>query len=129
MQNQGKNKIGMGVIAALLLGGVSLFYYKKQRADLIDQNRNKLIKVEQNLMLFRLHNRRFPTSSEGLLALSKAPAGLATWKGPYLPEESLMDVWGQPLQYEMLDARKFKLKSAGPDGSFGSVDDVIYPKQ
>ena len=36
--------------------------------------------------------------------------------------------WNQPFCYELLDAAtgRFRLWSAGPDGTFGTEDDLVY---
>ena len=42
-----------------------------------------------------------------------------------LAEGETVDGWGVPLLYQS-DGRGFQLLSAGPDGQFGSPDDVEY---
>jgi general secretion pathway protein G len=53
-----------------------------------------------SLDLFYLDNGRYPTSSEGLGALVKRPAGAASWNGPYLKGAAVpIDPWGRPYIY------------------------------
>ena len=51
--------------------------------------------------------------------------------GPYMharretPESEALDPWRTPVRYERsADGRSFKLGSAGPDGTFGTDDDI-----
>jgi len=38
------------------------------------------------------------------------------------------DAWGRPLRYERLSDSGFRLTSAGPDGRFGTKDDIIVER-
>ena len=38
------------------------------------------------------------------------------------------DAWGRPLRYEKLSDSGFRLTSAGPDGTFGTKDDIIVER-
>ena len=54
------------------------------------------------LELFYLHNGGYPSEQVGLTALVKAPAGVATWNGPYLKaQDGLTDPWGRPYRYRV----------------------------
>jgi hypothetical protein len=37
----------------------------------------------------------------------------------------LLDAWGRAIQYEKISDSAFRLKSAGPDGEFGTADDIV----
>ena len=67
-----------------------------------------------------------PTSGQGLDALVTNP-GLPNWKGPYLKDPYLTwispDAWGTPLRYSLV-GRTYEIRSAGPDGTFGTPDDL-----
>ncbi len=67
----------------------------------------------------------------GLYALLVEPTDdllRATWEGPYLQSEMhVFDAWGNPLAYEnpgQHNVDGYDLASAGPDGRFGTVDDI-----
>ncbi len=52
------------------------------------------------------------------------------WRGPYLDLESedLEDGWGNALQYSTADGLpEGQIKSAGPDKTFGTSDDIVFP--
>jgi general secretion pathway protein G len=56
--------------------------------------------ISTALELFYLHNGGYPSEQAGLSALVKAPAGVPTWRGPYLKSpEALVDPWGRPYRY------------------------------
>ena len=85
-------------------------------------------KLDESLTMYKLDTARYPTTEEGLQALIEGPATARNWKGPYTEAEKLNDTWGKPLQYELINARTFKITSAGSDGEFGTDDDIIFPK-
>ncbi len=47
---------------------------------------------------FRLDTSRYPTTQEGLQALTVNP-GIDNWDGPYLKKQVPNDPWGRPYQY------------------------------
>lgn len=52
--------------------------------------------IESALELYFIDNGQYPTTTQGLGALSVAPAGTAAWSGPYLKNaEALHDPWCQ----------------------------------
>jgi len=78
------------------------------------------------LLKFRIDTGSFPSTSEGLAALLKAPGNKAAkWKGPYidnLPD----DPWGNPYKYRYPGSKnpnKYDLYSLGQDGT-ESADDI-----
>lgn len=79
---------------------------------------------------FRMDTGRYPTSEEGLSALVQAPAGLVTWRGPYLDTAVPADPWGRPYIYEApadgdSPPRVGSLGSDGQPGGTGSAADVF----
>ncbi|MBV9080251.1 MAG: type II secretion system major pseudopilin GspG [Elusimicrobia bacterium] len=69
---------------------------------------------------------RFPSTSEGLEALRRAPAGIASWQGPYLKKSVPVDPWKTPYVYLSPGARNrdYDLFSDGPDLKEGGDDDI-----
>lgn len=82
--------------------------------------------ISMGLDTFELHNGRFPTTSEGLQALSSNPASLPNWKGPYLKKKEAKDPWGKEYQYKSPGTHNsdYDLYSFGPNGVEGDNDDV-----
>lgn len=81
---------------------------------------------------FRMNCDRFPTSEEGLVALSVKPDSdelAEKWRGPYLKDGSkLKDAWGRDFIYVspgQYNQNTYDLSSAGPDGRPGTDDDIV----
>jgi general secretion pathway protein G len=75
------------------------------------------------LDLFYLDLGRYPTSSEGLVALVQRPAGSAGWNGPYLKNAFVPnDPWGHPYKYRAPGEHgPFEIVSLGSDGKEGGT--------
>ncbi len=75
------------------------------------------------LDLYRLDMGTYPSSDQGLSALSAPPAGAAGWNGPYLSDESgTLDPWGHRYEYRnpsQRTGRAFDIASYGADGKPG----------
>jgi general secretion pathway protein G len=78
------------------------------------------------LDLYYLDNGRYPTSSDGLGALTQKPDGAATWNGPYLKGNSVPnDPWGRPYVYKVPGQHgAYDIVSLGPEGREGDPSAV-----
>jgi general secretion pathway protein G len=66
---------------------------------------------------FRLDVGRYPTTQEGLQALTQKPGGVDRWDGPYLRKEVPNDPWGRPYIYKSPgDHGPYDILSYGADG-------------
>src|SRR5215213_8151656 len=72
--------------------------------------RTDLSQMETALDLFRADTGRYPTSAEGLAALVSPPAGVPSWRGPYLKRDVPSDPWRNLYTYSTLTP------AAGPAG-------------
>ena len=73
----------------------------------------------QALDQFRLDVGRYPTTQEGLNALSANP-GVDKWEGPYLKKGLPADPWDRPYQYQSPGTHgEYDLQSYGRDGQPG----------
>jgi general secretion pathway protein G len=73
----------------------------------------------QALDQFRLDTGRYPSTQEGLNALSVNP-GIEKWDGPYLRKVLPNDPWNRPYQYQSPGTHgEYDLFSYGRDGSPG----------
>lgn len=86
------------------------------------------------LDLYKLDNGGYPDSTQGLVALIKAPAGAPSWHGPYLAKAILpVDPWGHPFNYRMPGQHgEFDVWSYGSDnqeGGEGEAQDVTSWQQ
>ena len=69
---------------------------------------------------YRLDVGRYPSTEEGLQALTAAPAGAARWAGPYLQKAVPAVPWGKPYQYRQPGEHgEYDLLSWGADGKPG----------
>ncbi len=62
--------------------------------------------------------------SERMASDGQAPAALEELRR-FHPAMSLRDAWGREIRYERLSDSSFRLTSAGPDGEFGTADDIV----
>jgi len=70
----------------------------------------------------------YPKGRNGLIDLIQQPRDGANWHGPYLQSDAVpKDPWGNDYQYECPGKHNpsfYDLSSAGPDGRFGTDDDI-----
>lgn len=111
--------IGMltGIVAPRLMGQIG----RSERTVA----RGQIDALDKGLESFRLDMGRYPTNSEGLQALTQAPAGDARWRGPYLKGSVPLDPWGSAYQYRSPGSagRDFDLVSLGRDRAVGGSGD------
>ncbi len=90
--------------------------------------------VQQALDMYKVDNRSYPSTEEGLQALLAKPADetrSVAWDGPYLSEDTLpVDPWGNGYRYEYPPTRGKSrdvpnIWSAGPDGKDNTEDDIV----
>jgi len=74
-----------------------------------------------SLDLFYLDNGRYPTTSEGLVALAQRPGSVESWNGPYLRSGAVPnDPWGHPYVYRSPGEHgAYDIISYGSDGQEG----------
>lgn len=83
-----------------------------------------------SLDLYHLEVGRYPTSDEGLLALSERPAGVSNWHGPYLKKKDIpTDPWGNNYRYrspgENGDYDLFSFGRDNAGGGSGEDTDLV----
>lgn len=59
----------------------------------------QISEIEKSLEVYKLDVGRFPTTEEGLEALTTKPASVSGWTGPYMKGGVPMDPWGKPYKY------------------------------
>jgi len=92
------------------------------------KSKTAAIQVQQlsgALDLYRLGVGRYPTQSEGMMALVQRPDGVDGWNGPYVQKkEMLVDPWGAPFQYRIPGQHgPYDLFSLGADKQEGGEDE------
>jgi general secretion pathway protein G len=122
-------------IISLLLGLVGprvLSYLGESR---VKTTRLQIESFGSALDLFYLDTGRYPTSSEGLDALTQRPSNVAIWNGPYLKGGRVpADPWGHPYQYRspverMLPYEILSFGSDGREGGAGTAADISNAEQ
>jgi len=75
------------------------------------------------LDLFYLDTGRYPSTAEGLAALTQRPAGSNSWNGPYLKGSIVpTDPWGHPYVYRSPGEHgAYDILSYGADGQEGGT--------
>jgi len=115
----------LGVLAAMVMPRLS---GRSEQAKVSVAKTDISANIATALDLYELDNGRYPTTEQGLSALSTKPGDLsegANWNGPYLKKEPL-DPWGKAYQYKYPathEGQDYDLYSFGPDGA-ESEDDV-----
>ena len=115
----------MGMLMATLAVGIAGQLRNAERKNAKAQ----ITRIEQALEFYRLDNRRFPTTDQGLDALvakpSAPPEPLDYNPAGYIKRDALVDPWGQPFQYRVPGDHNpytFDIWSLGPDGVEGGDD-------
>jgi general secretion pathway protein G len=115
----------MGMLMATLAVGIAGQLRNAERKNAKAQ----ITRIEQALEFYRLDNRRFPTTDQGLEALvskpSAPPVPLDYNPAGYIKRDALVDPWGQPFQYRVPGDHNpytFDIWSLGPDGVEGGDD-------
>lgn len=91
--------------------------------------RQSIERISSVLDLYRLDVGSYPTTDQGLQALSVRPGGLVSWNGPYLKGEAApADAWGRPYLYRNPSTRAgrdYDLCSRGPNAAADGATDLI----
>jgi len=83
----------------------------------ITVTRTKIGDIEQGVQIFAMgHGGKLPDSLEELTVGKDGEDGI-------LKPGALVDAWGTPFTYSK-QGQKFTITSAGPDGNFGTEDDL-----
>lgn len=97
------------VIIGLLAGYVAPRYFSQVGKSETQVARAQIDALEKALDQYRLDNRRYPTSEEGLAAIQ-----------PYLKKTLPNDPWGRPYLYRTPGQRgEYEVYSYGRDGKAG----------
>jgi general secretion pathway protein G len=110
------------VIIGLLAGFVAPRYFAQVGKSQVKVARAQIDALDKALDSYRLDVGRYPTSEEGLQALSVAPSNESNWAGPYLKKGVPLDPWGRPYIYVQPGTHgDFDLLSYGKDGKEGGT--------
>jgi hypothetical protein len=125
---RGENKVamlGVGGIAFTFVVGTALFYFRlvptygpfeAMQAGMAEQ----MMRIDAGqIALYKHQHGRLPKTFAEIPKGQRVPfAPVDYWGRP-------TDTWGKPLDYTVNDDGTFELRSAGPDGQFGTADDIV----
>lgn len=116
------------ILAALSAIVVPKFSNRSKDAK-ITAAKTDIANLEVALDSFEIDTGRYPTSTEGIMALVREPSGVNedTWKGPYLKRGVPKDPWQNEYVYKypgQYNEYGYDLYSFGPDGLQGTEDDI-----
>jgi general secretion pathway protein G len=113
----------LGILAALVL---PKFSGRTEQARLAAAQ-TQIATFKTALDAFEVDTGTYPRGSDGLRQLIVQPADVTGWRGPYLSSDIPLDPWQHAYTYEYpgrLNPSGFDIVSAGPDGQFGTADDI-----
>ena len=109
--------IVVAAIIALLAGLVVPQFIKQEEKATAKATKAQIELFGTALDTFRLDVGRYPTSQEGLQALTQKPGGVERWDGPYLKKEVPPDPWNKPYIYKSPGEHgPYDIISYGADG-------------
>jgi general secretion pathway protein G len=108
------------VIIGLLAAYVAPRYFSQVGRSEVRSAQAQIAALRNALDAYRLDMGGYPTTEQGLAALSTRPQNAARWNGPYLQRAVPPDPWGRPYQYRSPGEHgEFDLLSLGKDGQPG----------
>jgi general secretion pathway protein G len=113
----------LGILAGLVL---PKFAGRSQQAR-VTAAVTQIATFKTALAAFEVDTGTYPSSQDGLRALVVQPGDVTGWRGPYLESDVPVDPWNHPYAYEFpgkLNPSGYDVISAGPDGQFGTADDI-----
>jgi general secretion pathway protein G len=115
------------VILGLLASLVGPRLFGQLDSSKIKAARTQIEMVGAALDTYRLDMSRYPSSEQGIAALSEKPADAAEaakWRGPYLKKRVDKDPWGSSYVYKSPGEKSdYELSSLGADGKEGGSGD------
>ena len=112
------------VVLGLLVSIVGPRYFNQLGKSEGKAAQAQISSIAKALDMYRIDVGRYPSTEQGLAALSAAPANEPRWHGPYLQKAVPNDPWGRPYTYKSPgDTGEFDLLSLGKDGAAGGTDE------
>jgi general secretion pathway protein G len=110
------------VIIGLLVGYVAPMYFKQVGKSEVKVARAQIEAFGKALDQYRLDSGHYPTTEQGLQALTTKPADETRWDGPYLKKGVPLDPWGAAYIYKRPGTKgEYDIVSLGKDGAPGGT--------
>lgn len=112
-------------IIGLLAAYVGPKYYAQVGRSERGVAKSQIEAFSRALGTYRLDVGNFPTTDEGLAALTTKPSNAAKWNGPYLDKAVPNDPWGRAYVYRSPGSKggDFDIEAYGKDGQPGGTGD------
>lgn len=116
-------------VIAILAGLVSPMVFRNVGDAKLAAARTQVETFGLALDTYYLHNDHYPTTTQGLSALTVLPTGepaARNWRGPYLKKGVPLDPWGNAYRYlspGTVNPSSYDLLSLGRDGQEGGSDE------
>lgn len=115
------------VILGLLASLVGPRLFGQLDASKVKAARTQIEMLGAAMDTYRLDMSRYPSTEQGIAALSEKPADAAEaarWRGPYLKKKVDKDPWGNSYVYRAPGEKSdYELSSLGADGKEGGSGD------
>lgn len=112
------------VVLGLLAGIVAPKYFSQLGHSEVKVAKTQIEGLGKALDIYRLEVGHYPSTEQGLLALTIAPSDEPKWQGPYLHKSVPQDPWGHDYVYRSPGENgEFDLISMGKDGQPGGDGD------
>ena len=118
-------------ILGLLIGLVAPAVLRQLGGARVNIARQSIERLGSVLDLYKLDVGSYPSTEQGLAALSARPTGVSNWGGPYVKGDATpLDAWNHPYTYRSPSQRgghDYDLCSLGPNGTAGSDGQICNP--
>ncbi len=112
------------VVLGLLVSIVGPRYFNQLGKSEAKAAQAQISSIAKALDMYRIDVGRYPSTEQGLAALSASPANEPKWHGPYLQKAVPNDPWGRAYGYKSPgDTGEFDLLSLGKDGAPGGTEE------
>lgn len=108
----------LGVLATVAVLNLNL--PARQKLAMVNATRAKIDNISTAVNMYAVDTGTYPRSLQALVSASGEP----NWLGPYIKGGVPVDAWGTQFQYSLNGESDFVIRSAGPDRSHGTGDDV-----
>ena len=118
-------------ILGLLIGLVAPAALRQLGGARVSVARQSIERLGSVLDLYKLDVGSYPSTDQGLKALSVPPTGIQGWAGPYVKGEAApVDAWNRPYLYRSPSSRsghEFDLCTRGADAQAGDTNLMCNP--
>lgn len=117
------------LLAVILVSALVGYFVNRVQATCrasVNATKTHMTAIKTGLLSYEMRHDSFPTTRQGLQALVACPSGVDATRWRKFMEKVPLDARGRQFKYRVPSRHgmDFDLVSAGPDGKFGSKDDI-----